>query len=76
MKIIITELERDCVTIQEMSIDGKNRLYVGGGEPEDQIIGRDLVACQTIAGLMEEAYEAGKRGEPFDVETVKGNDDE
>ena len=56
---------------QEMEIDGKHRLYVGPLSecPEDAIIGRSLVSCKDVAGYMQEAWEAGKRGEDFTIET-------
>lgn len=42
--------------------------------PEDAIFGRGLSDAYNIISLMKEAYEAGKRGEPFEI--VEGNPDE
>lgn len=53
---------------QNLSINGKEELYVHGFEdcPEDAIIGRGLVSCIEIVKYMRMAYEAGKNGEAFD----------
>jgi len=42
--------------------------------PEDAIIGRSLVACTDIVSYMVKAYEAGKKGEPFEVEIREEED--
>lgn len=76
MKIVITKSQESWVDIEHMEIDGKERLSVGGGEPEDAIIGRDLVSCQEIAGLMKEAYNAGINGAPFDIEIKEDKENE
>ena len=62
---------------QSMKIDGKKRLYVGAlcECPEDAIIGRDLVSCKDVSSFMREAYEAGKRGEEFNVTVVAEDSD-
>lgn len=54
---------------QTMKIDGEQRLSVHAlcECPEDAMIERDLVSCQQVATFMREAYEAGKRGEEFNV---------
>ena len=68
MKIKITVSENlDGAEIQEMTIDGEDRMsvYPLYECPEDAIIGRDLVSCEDVAKLMEEAYEAGENGEEF-----------
>lgn len=76
MKITINEWERDYQTIQSMEIDGKYTCSVGGSEPEDCIIGRDLISCSDIAVYMERAYSAGVNGETFTMEVVEGCPDE
>jgi hypothetical protein len=45
----------------------------GGGEPEDNRISRDLNFVRRIPNMLKEAYEAGKRGEKFELkeETLK-----
>ena len=75
MKIVVfTSKDDDGVTHQRMEIDGKRRLSVGRPEPEDAIIGRDLISCTTIAKLMKEAHEARCRGEALDIEEAKDPD--
>jgi hypothetical protein len=59
---------RDYEIREEMFINGKSRQYVGPCEPEDAIIGRDLVSCGDIVEFMREAHKAGAAGEPFEVE--------
>lgn len=61
---------------QNLYIDGKDVRYVGRSEPEDAIIGRDLVSCVEIKDFMERAFNAAKNGEEFTVEVVKGDPDE
>jgi len=67
VRIRIVEKEDHDGLQQEMFVDGRSRVFVGPlwGCPEDAIIGRALVSCDEISGLMREAYEAGKRGEDF-----------
>lgn len=50
----------------EILIDGKRVFYVHDGEPEDNNLSRNFSACYTIVELLKRAYEAGKRGEPFE----------
>lgn len=66
---ITTGMDADNLEHQAMKIDGKERLFVGPlcECPEDAIIGRDLVSCKAVSSFMREAYEAGKRGEEFNV---------
>ena len=63
---------------QRMKIDGKHRLTVAAlcECPEDAIIGRDLVSCRAVSSYMREAYEAGKRGDEFNVAFVAETDDD
>lgn len=70
--VIKCEPGDDCGESQNMMIDGKERLRVGPlcECPEDAIIGRDLVSCCDVAEYMRQAYEAGKRGEVFNLQVV------
>ena len=73
MKIkIISSMNSEDLEREDMEIDGKYRLHVAPlcECPEDAIIGRDLVSCIDVSKFMKEAYEAGKRGEEFEVEVV------
>ena len=56
------DLER--LTIE---VNGRDRVSVGGGEPEDNCLGRDLSFAFDIVPLLFEAYEAGKNGEKFEL---------
>ena len=59
---------------QQMEIDGKDRLCVGGEalceSPKDAIIGRGLVSCGDVARYMKEAHKAGANGEPFSLKVM------
>jgi len=57
----------------DLSIDNNTVIYIYPlcECPEDAIIGRSLLSGQDIINYMKFAYEAGKRGEEFEVETVK-----
>lgn len=46
--------------------EGKVLTFIDG-EPEDANLSRDFSGCHGIVGMMRLAYEAGKRGEAFDV---------
>lgn len=52
-------------------VDGKRAFRIGGGEPEDMTLGRDLSDAYSVSKLMQQAYEAGQRGEPFEFESVE-----
>jgi hypothetical protein len=41
---------------------------VGRGEPEDMTLDRDLEDAYAVPDMLRAAYEAGKRGEPFEEE--------
>jgi len=73
MKIIIRHsTDSEDLGREEMEIDGKEVLFVRAlcECPEDATIERDLVSCSQVAGFMRIAYEAGKKGEEFEVEKV------
>lgn len=70
MKIVVySSQDEDGITHQRMEIDGKRRLRVGRPEPEDAIIGRDLVSCKDVVAYMKEAHRAGSLGEPLEIES-------
>lgn len=52
-------------------VDGTEKFSIGSGEPEDMSLSRDLNDCLRIPNLMQLAYEAGKNGESFEIETLK-----
>ena len=58
----------------EISVNGRRRISAGGGEPEDNSLGRDLNFVFDIVPLMREAWEAGKNGESFDITEVDSDD--
>lgn len=69
MKILVTtHTDDEGVTRQKLFINGKHVESIGGGEPEDNCIGRDLVAATTISEYMQQAFEAGRQGEEIDIE--------
>lgn len=73
MKIIITQSENsDGATCEDMKINGTHSLSVNPlyDYPEDATIERDLVSCSDVARYMEKAYQAGKNGEDFSIETI------
>ena len=53
-----------------LSINGEERIRLRTPEPEDCSFGRDLNFVLYISELMKEAYEAGKNGEPFEIEKI------
>jgi hypothetical protein len=50
-----------------IEIDGKEVFSLGGGEPEDMTLGRDLNCAYDVVSLMQRAYNAGKSGEEFEI---------
>ncbi len=58
----------------EIEVDGEVEIRVGRPEPEDATLTRDLSFAYSIVTLMKKAWEAGKRGEDFTLETVADND--
>jgi len=70
MKIKVTWYQHDEYgELQEMFIDGEYVARAGGDEPEDMIVGRNVMSLVEVAGLMNRAYEAGKNGEPWEYES-------
>ena len=52
-----------------ITVDGVERIDIFPPEPEDATLTRDLSFAYLIVPLMREAYEAGKRGDEFEVTT-------
>ena len=60
----------------EIDVNGKNKISVGNsGEPEDNVLYRDLDFVFLIPTLMREAFEAGKNGEEFIIKKEVLNGD-
>ncbi|MFS0562558.1 hypothetical protein AB1K91_17670 [Terribacillus sp. 179-K 1B1 HS] len=53
--------------VYEVKIDGWVAAEFSDGEPEDANIMRDFSGVKSIPELMKRAYEAGKRGEEFEI---------
>jgi len=53
-----------------IKVNGKGRINAFPGEPEDFSLERDLNFVYDIIPLMQEAYEAGKKGEELKVEKL------
>lgn len=51
----------------------KGDVTFGGGEPEDNCLARDLNDAFRIEIMLNAAYIAGKEGEPYEVERIKGD---
>lgn len=66
------EYGKGSVTVS-ISADGGKRgasVTIFAGEPEDNTFNRDLNDAYDISTLVKTAYEAGKRGEPYEYEFV------
>ena len=74
MKVVIFEREYDYNQYERMEIDGKQALSVVPCEPEDAILGRDLISCHEIYDLMAKAHLAGLRGESLEL-AIEADDD-
>ena len=62
---------RDWRSYLRIEIDGKEVFFAADGEPEDATILRDFNDCVKIPELMKLAFEAGKKGEQFEIERLK-----
>jgi len=77
MKIIVKSRseemleEYDYRDFMKIEINGEKRFEVYDGESEDANLSRDFVDCWLIPQMMREAFEAGKNGETFELETLK-----
>lgn len=76
MKIQFAEkTNRDDLTCHQVTIDGKILAEIHPLEPEDAIIGRDLVDGNDIIRFIKLGYEAGKNGQVLEEENVEWNDE-
>lgn len=73
MKVIEThdvyeDYEKGSVSVTLYNDEGKRiaGVDISAGEPEDNTFYRDLNGAYNIADLVKVAYEAGKRGEPYE----------
>jgi len=64
----------DYRSFYEINIDGKQVFSFFDGEPEDANLLRDFSDCYNIVDALKAAYEAGKNGEPFDIEKIELDD--
>ena len=62
---------RDAV---EIKINSHTVFSVSDGEPEDSNLSRDFNGVYGIPKLMQMAYDAGVRGEPFELEEYESDD--
>jgi hypothetical protein len=69
MKVICEYSGEDFEAKMKMSIDGKRvfSIYDMSECPEDANLMRDLNFVYEIPDLLKQAYEAGKKGEPFEL---------
>ena len=59
---------RDRLKIVVVTNNGEQTLNFHDGEPEDNNLGRNFGHCHSIPALLEQAYNAGKNGEEFEIE--------
>ena len=57
--------------ILRISFNGKQVFEVSDGEPEDGNLNRDFCDCYNIANMLQEAYEAGRKGEKLIITETK-----
>jgi len=72
MKIEIKTLTEDAMNERggdayEIWIDGKKGLSFWDGEPEDATLARDFCDVFSIGDILEDAYQAGLKGEEFEI---------
>ena len=79
MKIIVTQDndEKNFGEYQsiEIEIDGERKFLFGKGEPEDMTLYRDLSDVYNIVPMLKKAWEAGKNGEPLEIEEREVKDE-
>ena len=66
--------ELDGRDIVEIKINGVRKFMVRDGESEDATLSRDFKHCYSVANLMRLAFDAGRRGEYFEVEYTESED--
>ena len=62
-----TAADRDYRDSYEIRVDGKTGASFYDGEPEDNTLARNFNDVYNIHKLMQEAWHAGKRDEPFEI---------
>lgn len=62
--------ECDYRNAMEIEVDNITVFRAYDGEPEDSNLGRDFNDCYDVPKLMKMAYEAGKRGEAFNLTSI------
>jgi hypothetical protein len=72
--VITSEWGDECRHGLAIKVDGEKKFEVSDGEPEDSNLCRDFNDCYLIPGLMQMAYEAGKRGESLEIERTEEDD--
>ena len=65
---------RDGQSALEIEVNGKTAMSFYDGEPEDASINRDFNDVNGIVGLMQQAFDAGKAGEDFDLFYAESDD--
>lgn len=80
MKVTVREFANEDYTYNslEIVIDEGTKFHVHSSEdtPEDNNLYRNFSDCYDIPHLLRKAYEAGKRGEEFEIEYVETEDEE
>lgn len=59
------------IEVELITSSCKKSVSFGEGEPEDMSLSRDLNDAYSISKLLIEAYEAGKRGESFEIKYIE-----
>ncbi|QOV08276.1 hypothetical protein Kirov_77 [Bacillus phage Kirov] len=77
MKVVVTELVSEDFDYEmlEIVIDDTTKFKVDNADdsPEDNTLSRNFSDCYDIPALLKKAWEAGKRGEEFNLYYVKGD---
>lgn len=61
----------DYIEYHKLYIDGELEYSAGRVEPEDAMIGRDLLGADELVTFMQKAYDAAKDGEDLEIEVVE-----
>lgn len=69
-------LEDDWREAVVVRVDGKKVMSFYDGEPEDNSLMRNFNDIYSLPDLLKRAYEAGKKGEEFSVESKKIDPDD
>lgn len=68
---VTTAMDEEYQMELTVEVDGVKKFNVYDGELEDNSLGRNFNDCHKLPELMRLAYEAGVRGEAFEVENVE-----